>query len=138
MRERKGSEVFRQERKSQETCARCHLVFWDVCACHPGSGAVGPQCVVPPRERCRVRTWLCEKSIHQRGEEMQMAGPVGDASSSDQTAGGKWSWCQRHLRSVSLLEGFFASGGPFVCDARHAVQQSGGFENHLAAADCTV
>lgn len=29
-----------------------------------------------------------EKSMGQRGEKMQMAGPVGDASSSDQTAGG--------------------------------------------------
>lgn len=62
-----GSEVFRQVSKSRGTCASCHRVFRDVCACHRGSGAVGRPCAATPGERCRVRTRLPEKSIRQRG-----------------------------------------------------------------------
>lgn len=135
-REGGGSEVFRQEGKSRETCARCHRVCWDVCACHPGSGAVGPPCVVPPGEGCRVRTLLCEKINPPEG---------------GRDADGGSSWRRQQLQPDCRGNGAGARNTSEVfpwwkvlrleetlCVTSACVQQWGGFKSHLAAADCTV
>lgn len=74
-----GSEVFRQEKANRE--GRVQVVVGS-------SGTSAPVTGAPVQSAGRVRTRLPDKSIRQRGEEMQMAGPVGAASSSDQTARG--------------------------------------------------
>lgn len=75
---------------------------------------------------------LCEKSIRQwEGGEVRCRWRVQLETPAALTRlQEEWGWCQKHLRSVSLLEGFVSGGN--VAAVRFK------FNNQLAAAYCSV
>lgn len=96
-----GSKVFRQDLKSPGTCARCHQLFWDVCTRHAGSGAVGPRRVWSSLESDAVRGRDSVKNQSARGGKRCRWRVQLDMAAAPTRLRGEWSWCQKHLTSVS-------------------------------------